>query len=174
MNDCSDHRSELKDAEMTVMAAAVQEEQGWIHKLCPLNHPKFLAHFFSTSISQSLGLPLFPHHSCEHRDLLAPPLSPVETLKCCSASLWPLVIHRDVRPVMPRWSTGHPGCPEDELAWRVTQSCPPVWASKPDGKVVRGHTRLRGKCPQTLSHWFFLFPVCWKDYFFLRMVWPST
>lgn len=28
MNDCSDHRSELNDAEMTVMAAAVQEELG--------------------------------------------------------------------------------------------------------------------------------------------------
>lgn len=174
MNDCSDHRSELKDAEMTVTAAAVQEERGWIHKLCPLNHPKFLAHFFSTSISQSLGLPLFPHHSCEHRDLLAPPLSPVETLKCCSASLWPLVIQRNVWPAMPQWSTGSPRCPEDEPAWRVTQSCPPVWASKPDGKVVRGHILLRGKCPQTLAHWFFLFPVCWKDYFFLRMVWPNT
>lgn len=28
MNDCSDHRSELKDAEMTIMAAAVQKEWG--------------------------------------------------------------------------------------------------------------------------------------------------
>lgn len=28
MNDCSDDRSELKDAEMTVTAAAVQEERG--------------------------------------------------------------------------------------------------------------------------------------------------
>lgn len=28
MNDCSDHRSELSDAKMTVMAAAVQEERG--------------------------------------------------------------------------------------------------------------------------------------------------
>ena len=88
----------------------------------------------------------------------------VEMLKCCSASLWlwPLVIQRDVWPATPRLSMGHPGCPEDKPAWRMTQSCPPVWASKPDGKVVRGCILLRGKCPRTLAYWFFLFPVCYK------------
>ena len=107
MNDCSDHRSELKDAEMTGMAAAVQKERGWIHKLCPLNHPKFLAHFFSTSVSQSLGLPLSPPHYREHGDLLAPPRP---RWRCWSAALLPCGCG-------PWWYRGMSGQPCRDCPW---------------------------------------------------------
>lgn len=70
MNDCSDHRSELSDANDSY--GSCPGRTGLNPQTVSVKSSQASAHFFSTSISQSLGS-LFPHHYCEHGDSLAPP-----------------------------------------------------------------------------------------------------